>query len=93
MRREIMAIPHPKLEIVPEVALSARQCVVARARRGEKVLIASCPELGVFTQGETLEELKRNLREAVDLSLADGENEEVGLPPSPAIWLVYEEAL
>ncbi|HID86647.1 MAG TPA: type II toxin-antitoxin system HicB family antitoxin [Anaerolineae bacterium] len=88
-----MAVLQPKLEIVPEVSLQTKQYVVARARRGEKYFIASCPELGVFTQGETLEELKRNLREAVDLSLADGENEEYGLPPSPAIWLVYEEAL
>jgi len=88
-----MAVAQSKIEITPSISLPRRSYVVARARRGEKFYIASCEELGVFTQGETLEELRRNLREAIDLSLADGENEEYGLPPSPAIWLVYEEVL
>jgi len=83
----------PKIEIQPAVPLPTRSFIVARAHRGEKYYVASCEDLGVFTQGETLEELRRNLREAVDLSLADGENEEYGLPPSPAIWFVYEESL
>ncbi len=88
-----MATPLRKIEIEPEVPLPTKAYVVARARRGEKYLVASCPELGVFTQAETWEELRSNLREAVDLSLEDGENKEYGLPPSPAIWLVYEEAI
>jgi len=81
------------IEIMPTVPLPTRAVVVARAHRGEKFYVATVEELGVFTQGETLDELRRNLREAVDLSLANGESEEYGLPPSPAIWLVYEEAL
>ncbi len=88
-----MSVTQPKIEISPTIPLPAKGYVMARASRGEKYFIASCQELGVYTQGETLEELKKNLREAVELSLADGEHEEYGLPPSPTIWLVYEEAI
>ncbi|MGQ9626660.1 MAG: hypothetical protein ACUVV0_07120 [Anaerolineae bacterium] len=88
-----MTILEPKIEISPAVSLPERGYVIARARRGEKYLIASCEELRVFTQAETFEELKKNLKEAVELSLASGEHEEYGLPPSPAIWLVYEETI
>lgn len=40
---------------------------------------ATAPSLpGLYTQGETLEELEANAREAVGLYLADGEVEERG---------------
>ncbi len=88
-----MSVALPTIEIVPSVPLPTRSFVVVRAHREEGFFVASCEELGVFTQGETLDELQHNVREAVDLSLADGENEEYGLPPSPAIWFVYEASL
>lgn len=88
-----MSVALPKVEIAPSVSLPTRSFVVVRAHREGDVFIASCEELGAFTQGKTLDELQRNVREAVDLSLADGENEEYGLPPSPAIWFVYEASL
>jgi len=37
--------------------------------KGESYYIARVPELGVTTQGKTLLEAKRNLREAVELHL------------------------
>lgn len=37
--------------------------------KGEKFFIAIVPELGVTTQGKTLEEAKKNLKEAVQLHL------------------------
>lgn len=37
--------------------------------KGEKYYIARIPELGVTTQGKTVAEAKKNLREAVDLHL------------------------
>jgi len=37
--------------------------------KGEKFFIARVPELGVTTQGKTLEEAKKNLKEAVQLHL------------------------
>ncbi|MBI2579212.1 MAG: type II toxin-antitoxin system HicB family antitoxin [Candidatus Aenigmarchaeota archaeon] len=38
-------------------------------KKGRKYFIARCPELGVTTQGKTLEEAKENLKEAIDLHL------------------------
>lgn len=37
--------------------------------KGEKYYIARVPELGVTTQGKTLLDAKKNLREAVELHL------------------------
>ena len=37
--------------------------------KGEKYFIARIPELGVTTQGKTVEEAKENLKEAVQLHL------------------------
>jgi len=37
--------------------------------KGEKYFIARIPELGVTTQGRTVEEAKKNLREAAQLHL------------------------
>jgi predicted RNase H-like HicB family nuclease len=88
-----MSVAVPKIEVQPLVPLPGRSFVVVRAHQEEEFFVASCEELGVFTQGATLDELRRNVREAVDLSLAEGEHVEYGLPPSPAIWFMYEESL
>ena len=37
--------------------------------KGEKYYIARCPELGVTTQGKTIGEAKKNLKEATELHL------------------------
>ena len=37
--------------------------------KGDKYFIARIPELGVTTQGRTIEEAKKNLKEAVQLHL------------------------
>lgn len=37
--------------------------------KGEKYFIARVPELGITTQGRTIEEAKENLKEAVQLHL------------------------
>ncbi|MEK7745803.1 MAG: type II toxin-antitoxin system HicB family antitoxin [Elusimicrobiota bacterium] len=43
--------------------------LTAQFKKGEKYFIAKCPELGVTTQGRTLKEAKKNLKEAIDLHL------------------------
>ena len=43
--------------------------LTARFKKGDKFYIARCPELGVTTQGRTLKEAKKNLKEAIDLHL------------------------
>ncbi|MBU1614649.1 type II toxin-antitoxin system HicB family antitoxin [bacterium] len=45
--------------------------------KGEKFYVAKCLELGVVSQGKTIEEAKANIKEAVDLYLED---ESVELP-------------
>lgn len=52
--------------------------------------VAECVEIPVVTQGDTLDEVTANLREAVELHL-EGENlAELGLAPSPTIVVTFE---
>jgi len=44
-------------------------------RKGEKQFVALCPELDVVSQGYTVEEAIKNLKEAVELYI-----EEMGIP-------------
>ena len=44
-------------------------------RKGEKQFVALCPELDVVSQGYTIEESLKNLKEAVELYI-----EEMGIP-------------
>jgi len=37
--------------------------------QGEKYIVARCPELGVTPQGKTMQEAKKNLKEAIELHL------------------------
>ena len=41
--------------------------LTARIKKGDNRYIASCPELDVISQGHTIEEALKNLKEAVDL--------------------------
>jgi predicted RNase H-like HicB family nuclease len=50
-----------------------KQIVQVHIYKGDKQYIAECVDLPVVTQGKTLDELVKNLREAVDLQL-EGEN-------------------
>jgi predicted RNase H-like HicB family nuclease len=65
--------------------------VKAVIRPGEQSgYVAECLEIPVVTQGKTLDEVTRNLREAVALHL-DGENlKDLGLAPSPTILVTFE---
>ena len=44
-------------------------------KKGEKQFVALCPELDVVSQGYTVEEALKNLKEAVELYI-----EEMGIP-------------
>ena len=44
-------------------------------RKGEKQFVALCPELDIVSQGYTVEEAIKNLKEAVELYI-----EEMGIP-------------
>ncbi|MDP3934727.1 MAG: type II toxin-antitoxin system HicB family antitoxin [Candidatus Giovannonibacteria bacterium] len=58
--------------------------------KGEKYFIAECIDLPVVTQGKTLDELAKNLREAVSLQL-EGENpSDFDLVENPSVLASFE---
>ena len=73
--------------------------MVTRAKAGTVTMVvtkegdhylARAKRLSIFTEATSLDELKRNIREAVELHLEDGEHKRYGLPPHPEIEVVYE---
>lgn len=68
-----------------------QRTIKAVIRAGEQSgYVAECLEIPVVTQGATLDEVTRNLREAVELHL-EGENLAVlGLVPDPTILVTLE---
>jgi predicted RNase H-like HicB family nuclease len=58
--------------------------------KGEEQYVASGVELAVVTQGKTLDELSRNIEEAVALHL-EGENlDELGFAARPSVLVDFE---
>jgi predicted RNase H-like HicB family nuclease len=53
--------------------------------KGEKYFVGECLDLPVVTQGKTLDELVRNLKEAIELHLEEEKLEDLGIAPNPAI--------
>ena len=53
--------------------------------KGEKYFVAECIDLPVITQGKTLDELVKNLKEALELHLEEENLEELDIAPNPTI--------
>jgi len=67
-----------------------RRTIQVRIFRGEQKYVAECLDLPVVTQGDTLDEVTANIREAIGLHL-EGENlAELGLVENPAVVAVME---
>ncbi len=63
--------------------------VVVKKDRLDGGYFAYVPELrGCFTQAETLDELMQNIKEAIEISLEDKENEMELMPELFGIWEV-----
>jgi len=45
--------------------------LTAIVRKGEKLFVAYCPEVDVVSQGKTIEEALKNLKEAVELYIEE----------------------
>jgi len=59
--------------------------------RGEESgYVAECADLPVVAQGATLDEVTRNLREAIALHLEDEDLEALGFSPNPPIIVSFE---
>ena len=67
-----------------------KRIIQVRIFRGEKHFVAECFDLPVVTQAATLDELMKNVREAIALQL-EGENPtDFGLAPGASILASYE---
>ena len=70
-----------------------RSRIHAVVSESEGAFVAECVEVGVVTQGESLDQLLRNLRQAVELFLDDEEPAALGLVPNPSLAISFETAL
>jgi predicted RNase H-like HicB family nuclease len=52
--------------------------------------VAECLDLAVVTQGKTLDETVRNLREAIQLHLEGEDLAEIGLAANPPLLITLE---
>ncbi len=59
-------------------------------RKGEEFYVAECVEIGVVTQGKTVDETIANLREAVALHLENEDLTELRLAPNPSLIITME---
>ncbi len=71
----------------------ARDTIHVVVRRSAGFYVAESLELALVTQGRSLDELLRNLRQAVRLHLEGEDPGEFGLTASPRIAVIYEESL
>ncbi len=56
----------------------------------EGAYVAECLEVAVVTQGDSLDEILRNLREAVGLFLSDEAPASLGLVANPRLSISFE---
>lgn len=56
----------------------------------ESGYVAECVEIAVVTQGQTLDEVMANLREAVSLHLEGEDLAALGLAPNPTLIVTME---
>lgn len=70
-----------------------RETIHTVISESEGAYVAECLEVGVVTQGESLDETLRNLREAVELFMDDEEPAALGLVPNPRLAISFETAV
>ncbi len=56
----------------------------------ESGFVAECLEIPVVTQGQTLDEVTNNLKEAVELFLDGEDPNEFGLDKKPSLMITFE---
>ena len=60
-------------------------------QKEDKFFVARCPELGVTSQGETLEEAQANIKEAIELYI-ESFGEDLPRETSKPLWTTVEVA-
>lgn len=66
-----------------------KKVVQVRISRGERFYVAECL-LPVVTQAKTLDELAKNLKEAIALQLEGEDPADFDLEPNPAVIATFE---
>ncbi len=67
-----------------------KNIIQAHIYKGEKYFVAECIDLPVITQGKTLDELAKNLQEAIALQLEDENPADFGLAKKPSVLASFE---
>ena len=67
-----------------------KRTIQVRIFRGETKYVAECLDLPVVTEGDTLDELASNIREAISLHLEGEDLAELGLSQDPTILATME---
>jgi predicted RNase H-like HicB family nuclease len=71
--------------------MQLQQTIKSFIRPGEQSgYVAECLEISVLTQGETLDEVVKNLQEAIALHLEDENPAEFGLVAHPSVLVTFE---
>jgi predicted RNase H-like HicB family nuclease len=67
-----------------------RRTIQVRISSGDRQFVAECLDLPVVTQAPTLDELARNIREAISLHLEEEDLAELGFTNDPAVIATIE---
>jgi predicted RNase H-like HicB family nuclease len=67
-----------------------RRTIQVRIFRGDNKYVAECLDLAVVTEGDTLDEVTANIREAIGLHLEGESLEELGLAEKPLVVAMME---
>jgi predicted RNase H-like HicB family nuclease len=73
------------------MAMQLQQTIKSFIRPGEQSgYVAECLEISVVTQGETLDEVVSNLKEAISLHLEYEDPADFGLVAHPSVLVTFE---
>lgn len=87
-------VPHGELsDRDPTRYRPARRTIHAVILESEGAFVAECIEVGVVTEAESLDELLRNLRDAVGLFLENEDPATLGLARNPRLAISFETAI
>jgi predicted RNase H-like HicB family nuclease len=67
-----------------------KQIIQVHIFKGDHQYVAECLDLPVVTQGKTLDELAKNLNEALELHLAGEDLAQLGLVKNPSVLASFE---
>lgn len=67
-----------------------KKIIQVKIYKGEKYYVAECIDLPVVTQGKTLDEVVKNIKEAIELHLEGEDSKEWDIMPDYSILVNFE---